>query len=633
MSVRPADDVIDGATPLESGLAQVRPRLYLTRQRFEELSGLVGSEPYGAMFARVLQMAEQGLRSGAPLSGVDRGHGCMMPHLAMAYRVTGEGRFLKAADEWLRAIAAHEDWGTSLIAGHILGGVGIAYDWLHEDMPADTRDVVREALHRNGRRVHEFIGLREGWCSGALACNHLAVVMGGQTAAACALYGDVPNIGPWLRLCQEKVRVMAAALGPDGASQEGIAYGQYYNEFFIKAVVLVRDLLGVDLFGECEYMRNMPAFYLHSSLPRESWTPQSCHVNFGDGVRHNWYGPDSHLRMLASVYRDPHAQWLADAHGEAGLSSGSASLLNLAWYDPSVPSRAPDDLPTFRRFEDKDVVFVRSGWKGADEALLGFKCGPHFGHHALRRYTGEIGGGHMNPNAGSFQLVAHGERLISGDGYFRKRTEYQNTLLVDGIGQTGEGGEWFESVELRRTRRAPFIICAEQGDAFDHVIGDVAPAYATEAGLRKFLRHVYYLRPACWVLVDDVESASPSRFELLFHSDLDFDGAGANVWTATGSTGALRLTALLPEDVEGEAGRQAACYVDGSPTREFGLLRLRNAQRTDRTVFVTVLQAHAAGGPAAPLPTMQSIQDGRGRRFRLALDRLGTCRPALVEAG
>ena len=139
------------------------------------------------------------------------------------------------------------------------------------------------------------------------------------------------------------------------------------------------------------------------------------------------------------------------------MCNNVAIFLNLLWEDPSVAPEPPTDLPGFKHFGDLDIVYMRSSWDG-DESLMAFKCGPFIGHHALARYSYDPGGGHVHPDAGSFLLFAHGDWLIVDDAYTWKTTAFQNTALVNGIGQEGEGAAWFQGerlcAEARRWGRA-----------------------------------------------------------------------------------------------------------------------------------------------------------------------------------
>ena len=604
----PCSDVITGLTPLEERLAGVHPRLHFRREDIERIRSRIGKAPDSGHAGRVLQLADQGV----------------MPNPAMAYLLTGEAKYLDASLAAMRRIIESPDWPQDLrrdgFAGHDkLYNLALGFDWLHDELDDAMRSRALECLNRNGRKHFEALARHEIYQAGIYTCNTLADCLTNTAAAGMAIYGEVDDVGPWMRAVMEKVRAMTHALAPDGVSQEGICYGGFYTDYYVRTLDLVCDLLGWDFFQGNEHLRNVAYFYIYSMLPRRQMTERSAHLCFGDGVRYNWHGPAHFLRKLAAVYRDPHAQWAADVQEQTGATRHNGAFLSLKWHDPSIAPKGPEDLPTFRHFDDKDIVMMRSDWSG-DEAVFGFKCGPHAGRHALARYQHCIGGGHMAPDAGSFLLFAHGDWLISDGWYARKFTAYRNTVLVDGVGQTGEPdgpGDWFECTELRRERRGPRILRAVPGAAWDYVIGDAAPAYEKRADLRRFLRHVLYVKPYCWVIADELAAGRPATFELLFHAfgeyfeaDRPFVPAGPGAWDTGGANGRLRVTALLPADVEGVAEEQAMLGIGAHHDRLMSALRLHNRLPAGSAVFLTVLEAYPAGGVPALAPRVERGRDG-----------------------
>jgi len=601
-------DVITGISPLEERLVGVHPRLFLTQGRVGELREGLGDESLRRTFERVRGLA-------------DGGH---MPHVALACLLTGQERYLQCAREGMLRILRETKWPEDVRRGGVafrdqLLNLALGYDWLHDRLDDGTLRAVRERLEENGRKNFEVLARHEIYQADAYTCNTLAACLTQVAAAGLAIYGEVRDVGPWLRFVMEKARVMTDALGPDGASQEGICYGGFYTDYYVRTLQLVKMLLGWDFFRGNEYLRNVPYFYIYSMLPRRHIAPRSVHLCFGDGVRYNWHGPDHFLRRLASVYQDPHAQWAADIQERTGATSEGGAFLALLWHDTSVPARGPEGLPTFRHFTDKGLVFMRSGWDG-DEAVFAFKCGPHSGHHALRNHYYSIGGGHMHPDAGSFQLFAHGEWLITEAGYAQKFTAYANTALVNGIGQSGETGgrlDWFECLELRRHRRGASIAFARAGEDCDYVVGNVAPAYEPEAGLKRFLRHVLYVKPYCWIIADELAAERPATFELFFHAcgepfkaDRPFTALGPNTWRTGGASGALRITALAPGDVAGTSEEQQIRGIGPHHDRSICILRLRNARPADAVVFLTVLEAHPASAGPAITPSVEPCEGG-----------------------
>jgi len=616
-------------TSLPAPLARmqgVHPRLYLTAERVAALKAKLNVEPYASLLKRLQRVADGLVEEGPPAYRADdrrsgeeqlyqREVGNAIPNLALTYVLTGERKYLESARAWMLASAGYATWGLGsidgmdLAAGHQLYGLALGYDWLYHDLDKETLATVRECLARRGGRMYERLLSRQVWWQNSYLQNHQWVNVTGLAAAGLALYGEVEGVDGWVLLPLDKIRTTMKSLGPDGASHEGVPYWTYGVEYLLKFMDLARSSLGEDLFANNAWFQHTASFRLYTMLPRKWWTRGSDLMSFADGPRYDWYGPDYMLRRLAAEYRDGHAQWLADELSGAGLCGSAAIFLNLLWVDPSMAPQLPADLPTFKHFDDLDIVFMRSSW-GGDEAMMAFRCGPHIGRHALAMYSYDPGGGHVHPDAGSILLFAHGDWLIVDDGYTWKTTAFQNTALVNGIGQEGEGEAWFQGERLCAEKRGAKVLRADHGPEYDYAIGDVAPAYKSEAGLRRFLRHILYLRPDCWVIVDELEAASLSTFELYFHGDFPFKPVGDRGFSLEGKNGALSLTVVAPATAAAESRRQQLVGTGGNPAGEIEALVIRNTQAQPRVLFVTVLEAR----PASRAPQIKAEigeRDGR----------------------
>ena len=619
--------------PLEQVKA-IHPRLYLNQQQFEALKRKTSDEPYRRLLVQVVALADRAVRTGPPpyierdaKSGDEqlwqRNVGNTIPHLALAYRLTGDRKYLQAASDWMIASAGYKTWGLGnidgrdLATGHQLYGIALGYDWLYDDLDPQARLTIRKCLETRGRFMFEQLSTGKCWWGKSYLQNHQWVNLTGLATAGLALYGQTPDVDGWIRLPLEKYHTVMASLGPDGASHEGVPYWSYGLEYMLKFMDLARDLLGEDLFKDNAWFQNTADFRLHSMLPRDSWSRQASLMTFADGPRVDWYGPEYLLRKLATEYRDGHAQWLANELDDAKLCSAEAAFLNLIWIDPSLKASPPADLPTFKHFQDMGLVFMRSDWTGR-ESLLAFKCGPTLGRDALKRFDYDPGSGHVHPDAGEIQLFAHGDSLLVDVGYSSKHTEYQNTVTVNGIGQTGEGKSWFNSTQLLKDKRGPKILYAKPGKDFDYVIGDVAGAYEPAAGLTRFLRHVIYWRPDTWILIDELATRQPAEFTLFFHADQPFQSAGdGNIFDVKGRHGALRLIPLAPDNPVARSFKQDIISTGGKPGGKLDTLTLSNSGRAEKSLFITVLSAYKT----ADKPDIQATLTRTGPAPLLTLQR------------
>lgn len=543
-------------------LSAAHPRLYLDTQRIAALRKAIGGS-HAAMWKDLSQRADVAAKRGPPAYKLDDGHsgdeqlwqrdvGNTLPVLAMAYALSGKREYLEAAERWSTASCGYPTWGLKrydgmdLATGHQLFGLALVYDWCYHDLSLATRDTIRQTLVRRGAALFEATAEgRAGWHRSYLQ-NHLWVNITGLAAAGLTLDDELEDASSWVGLALDKYRRTMEALGPDGASHEGVGYWQYGVEYMLKFMDLAETHLATDLHN-LPWWQHTAAYAQYLAIPRRAWHSNQTIVDLADCPRGHWYGPDYLLRRLAAKYRDGHAQWLADETGQAHVSAPGAPWLNLVWYDPSVPAAPPAKLPTMHHFADMEIVSARSNWSG-DESLVVFKCGPYIGHDAIRRFTYDPGGGHVHPDAGHFVIFGHGEWLLRDDGYHPKRTALHNTLMIDGRGQLGEGSEWFRGAEALTAKAEPKVLCATSSPGLDQISGDATQAYPAELGLKRFVRHLLYLKPNILLVIDDVQTERRARLELCFHPEQSPRREGRAL-LAQGKQAVLRIDPLTTEGV------------------------------------------------------------------------------------
>ena len=107
-------------------------------------------------------------------------------------------------------------------------------------------------------------------------------------------------------------------------------------------------------------------------------------------------------------------------------------------------------------------------------------------------------------DSGAFQIFAN-QKFWAIDplypGY--KLTANYNTMLFKGVGQLGEQAA-FGSAEALRFEHYPEIVKVESCKTFDMIVGDVAPAYHPALGLKRFRRHLLFIKPDILLIADEV---------------------------------------------------------------------------------------------------------------------------------
>ncbi len=582
--------------PFPSALEKVRgthPRLYLNAQHVAELRKAIQTSHAG-LWAEVKVLADRAAERGAPAYRKVEGRssdeqlwqrdvGSTMPHLAMAYLLTSDKRYLDAAKQWALASCSYPTWGygpfdgKDLATGHQLLGLALVYDWCYPDLDEASRQRIHETLVKRASAMFQAAATSNTYWHRSYLQNHLWVNVCGVGAAGFGLFDEVPQAGQWIGLALDKFRRTMDALGPDGASHEGVGYWEYGAEYMLKFMCLADELLGVSLYNH-PWWRNTAQYCQYLSLPVNAWTRSNCIVDLADCPRGHWYGPDHILRHLAGRYKDGHAQWLAEQVDKADVDSPGARWLNLIWYDPLVQAVPPQGLPTLHHFEDMGIVSARTGWDGR-ESLVVFKCGPFLGRKALDEFSYDPGGGHVHPDVGHFVIFGNGQWLIRDDGYQDKWTDQHNTLLIDGIRQLGEGHQWLNGTECLMAKSRPRIILANSTADLDHIVGDATAAYPLRAGLKRFVRHLLFVKPDVLIVVDDIVVDASRDLELRLHTESSDCKPDQTSYLVTGRQAALCVDLLTPENVRIDAANLPA---RGSHGRGASLFTIRFTNHDSR---------------------------------------------------
>ncbi len=581
--------------------SRTHPRLLLTAESLPELkSRIAGSHQW--LWERYLQDLPGKLeRAKDSIEGeLDRGHADLAPQLAFTALLTGDPEHLAAAKRQLLALAHAPEWDplNDLVHGHLLQGMALAYDWLYPELSRDERREVFDRLSREARGQYERIAVHRVWYHNQYFQNHAVSNYCGLAFAAAALYGEDPEAGQWLTLCEGFFDQTFAVLPTDGTSLEGISYGGYDFEYLLRFAELSRLLLGQDRYDN-PALKNMPAWFLHSLVPAPTepeWT-----MTFGDAPRHaGWHGPEPQLFLAAARYGDSQAQWLGRFLIELpDTGMASAAFWPILWYDPAVPAAAPADFPLFWHFTDNEQVMMRSAWDDPQALLVGFKCGPFMGKAQSLTAEWDWGTNHQHPDQGSFQLFAEGRYLAIDPLYTHfKRTANHNSMLFKGRGQLGEDVQWFGVAEALHYRHYPQIVHAESHPQYDYVVGDVTRAYHPALGLELWERHLVFLRPDLLLVADRVKLGAKGVLYSypsitltpeggLTHSSEEYvvgasEGSGGEAWTAfAGPDGNYTITANLLDNHPGQG--KYAILVDGQVVLEFA----NNTPDVDNHLLIT----------------------------------------------
>jgi hypothetical protein len=581
-----------------------RPRLILTPQRIAELkASTVGAR--AEMWKAALESADDFSR--APVPAMTRAGnqfryvGDTMPALGLAYWMTGERRYIEAAERWLRAVVAVPDWSGSANLGRSSWVLGAAflYDWVHDVMNEDLKAAVRKRLETEGDLLTE-----DGPFYWRLLSNHCLIETSALGTAALALEGDSDAADRFLRKARERTERIIEHAPLDGAWSEGVQYWEYGLTHFVRYLEALKTSGVADYYPRYDWFKKTGYFRIYFSLPG---SPGNA-LNFGDCCderkEHRWDAAFL-LYKAAAAYRNGHFQSFGNSIRTPGPYK--FSWMDFVMYDPTVVPIDYRSLPPGTHLEDSGYFMMRTSWQ-EDATVIGFRCGPAPGHrnqeHPLRLAWNGFGPGHQHPDINNFMLYAYGQRLAIDPGYAHpKWTADHNTVLVNGRGQAGEGHAYLDYMAFENRSPQPSILHTETNAAYDYVIGDAGNIYVDEADLKHYRRNLLFLKPDIVVIADDLEAKRPSTFEWLLNALHSITRVGQNGFEIQEGGVRLWVHPISPRNCEADIRERAyrASNVDG----KLVTLNLR-VQSVPVTRFLVVLAVLKDASVPVPSVTTSS---------------------------
>lgn len=219
--------------------------------------------------------------------------------LSAAFHLTGERDLLEAAERNLLAAAAFENWNPDhfLDVATMSAALALGYDWLHDNLPADTLLTLRTALVEKGLRPALDPKQRHNWWHNA-KMNWNQVCLGGMTLAALAIVEDEPDLaGRFLELLASRYTNGLSAYGPEGIYPEGPGYWRFGTSFTVLSLAALKSALG----SEAPY-ENLAAFFASARVQTQLTTPSGEFFGFGDAE--NGRTPDPLLFWFAHRLND-----------------------------------------------------------------------------------------------------------------------------------------------------------------------------------------------------------------------------------------------------------------------------------------------------------------------------------------
>lgn len=465
--------------------------------------------------------------------------------LAALYRMDGEARHRDGAIRAMKEVSAFPDWHPPhfLDVAEMTLAVALGYDWLYQDLTPGMRDTLRSAIARHGLRpgMDAYRNKANGWwvkstnnwnqvCNAGLALGALAIAEDSASLARSIVDSALASIPT----------SMNSSYAPDGGFPEGVGYWEYGTTYNAYLLAGLQTALG-KTFG----LLDAPGFALTADYRLQMVGPTNLRYSYADqSIPNGFVGC---MFWFAKTFQRPFY-----ARAERA-NAGSPNIFALLWYDPVLTAK-PDTyaLPLAVRYQNLDVVAMRSSWADANAWYLGFKGGDNkasHGHLDLGSFVLDQGNVRWAADLGSDNYGVSKyfkERTLQGGAHwqiYRTRTEGHNTLTISAASQTPMS---FASQGI--AAKAPLLgFKADSADSW--AIADLTAGYqaiATDArSVTRAHRGVRLWPNAQFLVQDEIVSSAPVEvvWNLLTEAVVTLQGGSATL-TRKGKT--MRLEILSP---------------------------------------------------------------------------------------
>ena len=346
--------------------------------------------------------------------------------LGYAYRMTGDSRYAQRAEQELLSVSAFSDWNPShfLDVAEMTTAVAVGYDWLFDVMSNDTKDTIRKAIINKGLNP-SFDAQYNGWlqkennwnqvCNSAMAYGALAIYEDASTLADSVIQRSITSILKPMK-----------NYGPDGAYPEGYSYWGFGTTYNVMLIDALEKCFGTDFnLSKQKGFLESAGFILHMVAPdHESF-------NYGDNKDTGRMSPA--MFWLAKRNNDLSLLWNERSLFKRG---NKKKLMDYRFFTLAMLWGAGVDMRHLPEPQQKTwisptaitpVALMRTSWDDTKAIYLAFKGGSASSSHA-----------HLD--AGSFVMVANGERWAMDFG----RQDYHSleSLGLDIWNKTQDSDRW-----------------------------------------------------------------------------------------------------------------------------------------------------------------------------------------------
>jgi len=482
--------------------------------------------------------------------------GMAAANLSFAYLLTKQDHYLEEAKRWLFTACSYESWGygflvdVDLSASWLLFGFGLAYNWIGDALTSSEKAMLLDKLILQGNKMYTYGQENLGNCwSTDYWQNHNWINYTGLLTTAYAIVDEYKPAQIWVDTIVDNFKKVHKWMPEDGSNYEGTGYWRYAINFLLASADMIKEQEGKDLF-KMPYLSNTFYYRLYQSAP--NWEEN---INFSDVHDRRSSHSVSAYYKFAKEYKNGYAQWLGRLVQEKFLFREAyeskifpgimpEAFLEYIWYDPSVETKDPKELPLTRYFPDLGLAVIRSSWE-RDAIHFSIKSSPPGGHVQWNK-SWEIDKvnkwrtrslTHYHVDFSSFILMANDSPLAIDEGFHRtSRAKVHNMITVDNTGCMGE--KIWDQGTLEDPERfdlnckgiynvwrdVPKEASANVEDyisqsGYTYYVAESSKMYYEEMELSRNARYVWYSELGYFIMLDELKSKQAHTYTWRLHGE------------------------------------------------------------------------------------------------------------------
>ncbi len=348
-------------------------------------------------------------------------------YLSYSYRITGDEKYAKRAENEMLAVCSFTDWNPShfLDVAEMTMAVSIGYDWTYNYLSVSSRDMISKAIISHGI-LPSMDSRYNSWLTGKNNWNQ--VCNAGIMFGAIAVSDREPELSK--KIIDRSLKSVLNSMSeyePDGTYPEGFNYWSYGTSFNVMLISAAEKFFGKELFPA----RAMPGFIRSASYTVNMVGPTGGVFNYSDGD--NPPEPNSTIFWFANKTKDSGLLWNVNKSTDSQhLKYDRLLPAAIIWQSGLSKDASVPPLSKFWIGQGiNPVCLMRTSWTDKNAIYLGFKAGTPTASH-----------GHMD--VGSFVMEANGERWASDFG----KQDYES-LESKGI-DVWNGGQYAQRWKIFR---------------------------------------------------------------------------------------------------------------------------------------------------------------------------------------